>query len=80
MDEVTAINVLIEYQGKQHIAFIDPVMKDLFIGMLGTYQSGQPKNARLYPLPPRAAKNLINMRHALLDHFETTQPAPKEAP
>lgn len=79
MSDITAINVLVEYRGEQHIALIDSSMKDLFIGMLGAYQTGQPKHARLSPLPPEATKHLLSMRQALLDHIESKKPAPKES-
>lgn len=67
---ITAINVFVEVDGKQCIALIDPVMSDLFMGMLGAYQRGQPNGARLSTLPDSATKHLIATRKAIIDHVE----------
>ena len=75
---ITAINVFVEVDGKQHIAFIDGEAASLFIGMLGAFQSGQPKNAKLVPLHDDVAKHLIETRRALLKRIEAKQKATKE--
>lgn len=73
MPEITAINVFIEADGEQHIAFIDPAMATAFIGMLGVFQPGQPKAAQLSRLPAAATRTLIDTRRALLTHWQRPQ-------
>ena len=62
---ITAINVFIEADGKQHIALIDPEMSDMFVGMLGAFQKGQRDGVTLVPLQDDAAEHLLNVRRAL---------------
>lgn len=71
--EVTAINIFVEVNGKQCIAIIDPAMANMFMGMLGAYQRGQPDVARLSTLPDSVTKHLIATRKAILDHVERAQ-------
>lgn len=75
---ITAINVFVEVDGKQHIAFIDGESANLFIGMLGAFQRGQPKNATLVPLHDDVSKHLIATRSALLKRIESQQAKTKE--
>ncbi|MCO5339274.1 hypothetical protein [Delftia tsuruhatensis] len=66
---ITAINVFIEMDGKQCIAFINPEMAEVFVGMLPAMQTGQPKHAVLRPLPPSVAEPLQQTRAALYEHL-----------
>lgn len=68
---ITAINVFVEVDGKQCIALIDPTMADMFMGMLGAYQRGQPSAANLSVLPDYATEHLFATRQAILDYVET---------
>lgn len=68
---VTAINVFVEMDGKQHIAILNPQMAQMFLGMLGAYQSGQPDGARLTVLPEDVSQHLLAARQALADRFAT---------
>lgn len=67
---ITAINVFIEVDGKQHIALIDPQMSSMFIGMLGAFQKGQCDRVTLIPLHDDVAEHLLNTRRALLARIE----------
>lgn len=75
---ITAINVFVEVDGKQHIAFIDGESANLFIGMLGTFQRGQPKQATIVPLHDDVSKHLIATRRALLKQIKAKQAKTKE--
>lgn len=75
---ITAINVFVEVDGNQHIAFIDGESASLFIGMLGAFQRGQPKNATLVPLHDDVSQHLIATRRALLKQIEAKQAKTKE--
>lgn len=66
---ITAINVFVEVDGQQCLAILDHRMTDLFIGMLGAYQTGQPKEARLSKLPDSATEHLLATRRAILKHI-----------
>lgn len=74
---ITAINVFIEVDGKQCIAFINPEMAEVFVGMLPAMQTGQPKHAVLRPLPPSVAAPLEQVRAALYDHLMKPKAAEK---
>lgn len=67
---ITAINVFVEVDGQQCLAVIDHRMADLFMGMLGAYQAGQPNGARLSKLPDSATEHLLATRRAILEHIE----------
>lgn len=67
---VTAINVFVEVDGKQHIAVIDSDMASMFMAMLGTFQKGQQAGATLIPLHDDVAEHLLNLRRALLARIE----------
>ena len=58
MGEITSINVYVEIDGQQCIAIIDPQMAQMFMGMLGAYQPGQPDGARLTRLPDEVSGHL----------------------
>ena len=75
---ITAINVFVEVDGKQHIAFIDGDSAELFIGMLGAFQRGQPRNATLVPLHEDVSNQLIATRRELLKQIEAKQAKTKE--
>ncbi|WP_315127305.1 hypothetical protein [Comamonas antarctica] len=62
---VTAINVFIEVDGKQTIAFINKDSVEMFIGMLPAFQTDQPKAAKLQVLPEQVALRLQATRQAL---------------
>lgn len=64
---ITAINVFVEIDGKQCIAIIDPQMAQMFMGMLGAYQSGQPDGAQLSILPSEVSRHVIAARQAIAD-------------
>lgn len=67
---ITAINVFVEVDGKQHIAIIDADMAPMFMGMLGAFQKGQQDCATLIPLHDDVAEHLLNLRRALLARIE----------
>lgn len=73
MNPITAINVFVEIGGMQHIAILDPRMAQIFLGMLGAYQSGQPNIARLTTLPDDVSEHLLATRRALADHIAAKQ-------
>ena len=68
--QVTAINVFIEVDGKQCIAFIDADKAELFMGLLGAFQKDVPKRAVLTPLSPKTTQHLIETRMALLESIK----------
>jgi hypothetical protein len=67
---VTAINVFVEMDGKQHIAVIAGEMAPMFMAMLGAFQKGQHDGASLIPLHDDVAEHLLNLRRALLERIE----------
>lgn len=67
---ITAINVFVEVDGKQHIAIIDADMAPMFMGMLGAFQKGQQDGATLIRLHDDVAEHLLNLRRALLARIE----------
>lgn len=71
--QVTAINVFIEVDGKQCVAFIDADKAELFIGLLGAFQKDQPKRAVLTPLSPKTSVRLLETRVSLLESIVETQ-------
>ena len=75
---ITAINVLVEVDGKQHIAPIRAEAADLFMGMLGAFQKEGAAGATLVPLHDDVAKHLIATRRALLKRIEAQRAAQKE--
>ncbi|EPD40890.1 MAG TPA: hypothetical protein DDZ62_03350 [Delftia acidovorans] len=64
---ITAINVFIEVDGKQTMAFIGKEQAELFVRMLPSFQDGQPNAPKLYTLPASVAAPLEKTRAALYD-------------
>lgn len=80
---ITAINVFIEVDGKQHIAPIRADAADLFMGMLGAFQKDEKHRATLIPLHEDVSEHLIATRRALLKRIEAQrepQPWPRADP
>jgi hypothetical protein len=75
MPEITAINVFIEANGKQHIAIIDPTMADMFVAMLGAYQKGQQAETALITLPDSVTEHLLKTRQAIQNYIEQAREA-----
>ena len=75
---ITAINVFIEVDGKQHIAPIRAEAADLFIGMLGAFQKDATKGATLIPLHDDVSKHLIATRRALLKRINAQRAQAQE--
>lgn len=69
MENITAISLFIEVDGRQYLAALDPDKKDLFMGMLPAFQSGDSKVARICPLPEQAVPHLLELRQSLFDHL-----------
>lgn len=64
MNDVTAINVFVEIDGKQCIALIDPEKSMLFMGMLAAFQSEASNKATLTALPECVVTPLLDTRRA----------------
>ncbi|MDH1335849.1 hypothetical protein N5D77_18150 [Comamonas thiooxydans] len=73
---ITAINVFIEVDGKQHIAPIRADAADLFMGMLGAFQKDEKHRATLIPLHDDVSEHLIATRRALLKRIEAQREPP----
>ncbi|TDF24604.1 hypothetical protein EZI45_20940 [Delftia tsuruhatensis] len=74
---ITAINVFIEVDGKQTMAFIGKEQAELFVRMLPSFQDGQPDAPELYTLPASVAAPLEKTRAALYDHLMRPKTAEK---
>lgn len=75
-NDVTAINVFIEIDGKHCIALIDPAKAEIFLGMLPVAQHGEKQSAELVTLPDSVTKHLLNTRRAILEHVQRAQRQP----
>lgn len=66
---VTAINVFVEIDGKQYLTPVKAEMASIFIGMLSAYQ-GRESEVQLYSLPPAVTGKLLETRAAIKTHLE----------
>lgn len=70
---ITAINVLIQIDGKEHIALINHEMAEMFVQMLGAFQSSPGNGTSVIPLPTNVVTQIDIMREELFKVFSAAR-------
>ena len=62
---IEAISVFLKIDGRVVLAPIASKSAQLFVGMLPAFQEGQPKQAKMYVMPPEVTVHIENAGRAL---------------